>query len=149
MTAQKDAPPRRLVRQEPHYHIFAEGRQFLVVRHAHAWRPPTDVMVDEDRVTVVVEVAGMKAGEFNVTLGDQRLIISGERVPREETHSAYNQLEIRYGEFRTEVTLPWTVDEKLIVAHYEDGFLRLELPRAKPRKVQVVDTGKPQDLEAG
>ncbi|MBN1313270.1 MAG: Hsp20/alpha crystallin family protein [Anaerolineae bacterium] len=123
---------------EVHYHVLKSGQQLLLVRHSHAWRPPTDVMVDDDLLTVVVEVAGMQAGEFHVTFTSQRLTISGVRSPKDQGHVAYHQFEIRYGEFCTEVTLPWIVDEDQIVAHYEDGFLKVELPRAEPHKINVV-----------
>lgn len=130
---------------EVHYHMLKRGQEFLLVRHSHAWRPSTDVMVDDEQMTVMVEVAGMRASEFHVTCAKQNLTISGVRPPREPGHVAYHQLEIQYGEFRTDVALPWAVDEDRIVAHYQDGFLKVELPRAKPRKIRVVETGQDKD----
>lgn len=128
--------------QDDHYHVISRGSQLFVVRHSHAWRPPTDVMADDDRLVVVVEAAGMKEGEFRVTFSGQLLTITGARPAREQAHSAYHQLEIRYGEFRTDVNLPWPIDEDRISAEYEDGFLRVELPRAKPQQIRVVDVRK-------
>jgi HSP20 family protein len=124
---------------EVHYHVQSSSQQFFLVRHSQVWHPPTDVMVDNERLMVVVEVAGMRAGEFHITFANQRLTISGLRPPGEQGHAAYHQLEVRHGEFRTDVVLPWPVDAENIVAHYEDGFLRVDLPRAKPHTVPVVD----------
>ena len=127
---------------DDHYHVISRGSHLFVLRHSHEWRPATDVMADDDRLVVIVEAAGMKGGEFHVTVASQRLTITGTRPPHEQAHAAYYQLEIRYGEFRTDVNLPWPVDEDQIQAEYEDGILRVELPRAQPQKVHVVDVRK-------
>lgn len=129
-----------------HYHILSSGRQFVVVRHAHVWRPPTDVIEDEKYLYIIVEIAGMKDGDFSVTVADQRLTIAGTRPAKEQSHTgdqlAYHQLEVRYGEFLTEISLPWPVDDNAIVARYEDGFLFVQLPHAQTRKVKVVEVNK-------
>jgi HSP20 family protein len=127
---------------EAHYHVIGGGTQFVVLRHRHAWHPPTDVMAEENRLIVIVEVAGMKDGEFRVALANQQLTITGSRSARMETHAAYHQLEVRYGEFRTDVVLPWPVDEDKIFAIYEDGMLRVELPRVRSKQILVVDVQK-------
>ena len=128
--------------QSDHFHVYARGRQLFLVRHSHAWRPSTDMMADENHLIVLVEAAGMKQGEFHVTFANQRLTISGTRPAREPAHGAYHQMEIRYGDFETDVILPWPVDEETISAEYEDGFLRVELTRAKPQQIRVVDVHK-------
>jgi HSP20 family protein len=125
-----------------HFHMVSRGAQLLVLRHSHAWHPPTDVMAEEDRLIVIVEVAGMMESDFRVSLANQVLTITGHRLSTEQAHVAYYQLEVRFGEFRTDVNLPWPVTEDEIIARYEDGFLRVELPRAKPRQIRVVDVQK-------
>jgi HSP20 family protein len=125
-----------------HYHILTSGRGFMVLRHSHAWHPPTDVIVKDERATVLVEVAGMQNGEFHISLHEQRLAISGTRPAHPASKAAYHQMEVRYGDFRTDVTLPWPVDEDSINATYSDGFLRVELPRAKPHQVHIVQVNK-------
>ncbi len=129
--------------QGAHYHVIVGRQQFLVVRHSHVWRPPTDVVEEDNRLTVFVEIAGMQHGEFQVAIGARHLSISGVRPALSMTYTAYHQLEIRYGEFRTDVALPWPVDEDGIVARYEDGFLRVDLPRALPERVKVISVDKP------
>ncbi len=121
-----------------HYHVVMGGGRFVVVRRPNVWRPPTDVMETDDRLIVLVEIAGMKTSDFNVAISPHQLIISGTRPAHLPGCTAYHQLEIGYGEFRTDVLLPWPVDEENIVARYEDGFLRVELPRLKPKTVRVI-----------
>ena len=47
-------------------------------------------------------------------------------------------MEILYGQFETEVHIPWTVDEDGVKATYQDGFLSVLLPKVMPRRVPVV-----------
>jgi HSP20 family molecular chaperone IbpA len=114
-------------------------RHWVIVHHTAVWHPPTDVYELDERLIVVVEVAGMRDGDFNVTLQGQHLTISGVRQRVAVADCAYHQLEIRFGEFRTEVSLPWPVAREGVTATYQDGFLRVELPRAPKQKVQIVN----------
>ncbi|MBN1119871.1 MAG: Hsp20/alpha crystallin family protein [Anaerolineae bacterium] len=127
------------------YQVLMRGQQYVVFRHSQSWSPPTDVMEKDDRLIVLVEIAGMRDAEFQVSISGQRLAITGTRATREHHCSAYHQLEVRYGEFLSEVNLPWPVDENGITAQYDDGYLRVELPRAKPEKVHVIAVNKSQD----
>ncbi len=113
-------------------------RRWVVVRHATVWRPPTDVYEQDDRLIVVVEIAGMHHSDIQVMLQGQRLIISGVRERHTARDCAFHQLEIPYGEFRTEVSLPWPVVRDEVTASYRDGFLRVELPHAPAQKIQIV-----------
>jgi HSP20 family protein len=119
-------------------------RRWLPLRHIRTWRPPTDVYETDDCVVVKVEIAGMEEGEFTISLSDRNLIISGVRHdPLTEAQGltlSYQQMEIRHGEFKTEVYLPWAIVEDEIEATYEDGFLEVVLPKAKAQKVPVIET---------
>jgi HSP20 family protein len=142
MSAKKSVSKNDFEGYGQHYHVLMHDRQLYVLRHDSLWRPPTDVMEDDDRLYIVIEIAGMKDGEFHVTVANRVLSVRGTRPVRAQSCTAYHQLEIQQGEFRTEVNLPWAVDEDRIVARYEDGLLRIELPRADPRSVHVVEVDK-------
>lgn len=143
-----------------HKHLWAEGtdndtllesaaqpgsRRWVTTRQAHVWRPPTDVFESEDRLIVLVEIGGMRDGEFNVVLHDRRLLISGVRRRVSTERVAYHQMEVLYGEFRTEVTLPWPVNREGVTAIYREGFLRVELPPARNQQIQIVDVDIEQE----
>lgn len=100
--------------------------------------PPTDVYECDEEVVVRVEVAGMKESDFNVSLTDRLLVVSGVREDP-SPKVAYHQMEVRYGEFRTEVFLHWPVDQEHITATYTEGFLHVTLPKMTARRVRVVD----------
>jgi HSP20 family protein len=84
----------------------------------------------------------MKEPDFSISLTERLLVITGVRQDP-SPKVAYHQMEIRYGEFRTEVFLHWSVDQEHIAAIYADGFLQVTLPKMSARKVHVVDVTNP------
>ena len=130
-TQDLDAPPHN------HRVSWAHNEYDLyVVRRRRVWHPPTDVYETDEHVVVKVEVAGINEDELNISLADRRLIIAGHRRdPASKLN--YQNMEIHYGEFRTEVRMEWALDESGIEATYQDGFLFVRLPKAKAHRVQV------------
>ncbi len=114
------------------------------IRHLHlrvgsssrVWSPPTDVYETEDAVVVRLEVAGMQDAEFSISLEDRVLTIQGSRADLPERR-AYHQMEIHFGEFRSQVVLHWAVEQESIEATYIDGFLRLVLPKVKSHHGEI------------
>lgn len=105
-------------------------------RGTHIWRPPTDVLEREDSYVVMVEVAGMRGGEFTVNLENRVLWIRGTRSDS-TVSKAYHQMEIAYGEFETAIAIPSPVDSARIEAVYADGFLKVTLPKTQPTSVRI------------
>jgi HSP20 family protein len=106
-------------------------------RHGSLWIPPTDVYETEDLIVVQVEIGGVKQSDFAISLLERRLVISGTRANSGPLRRAYHQMEVNFGDFRTEVELPVRVDEGRIDAEYSDGFLRIVLPKLKPQRIDV------------
>ena len=102
------------------------------------WRPPTDVYDTGDEIVVRVEIAGMGEAELHIELFRRTLIVSGHRVDHAgKTRLAYQQMEILYGEFRTEVRLPWSVNASAVEATYDSGLLTVVLPKAHTLHVPI------------
>ena len=102
------------------------------------WRPPTDVFETEEAVIVRVEVAGMGEQDFTIALEERLLTIRGNRTDILERR-AYHQMEIRFGEFGMQIELPVAVVADQIQAAYQDGFLKVILPKARPRNIKIVE----------
>lgn len=102
------------------------------------WRPPTDFYETETHLVVRVEIAGMREDDFHIELNGRLLSIRGLRQDAAERR-AYHQMEIRYGEFSIDVELPYHVDADQVQALYQDGFLRVFLPKAQPRHIPIVE----------
>lgn len=113
--------------------------RWLTTRPSGVWSPPTDVFEADGLLIVLVEIPGMLEHQFNVTLQERRLTIDGLRRRPVHDPRAYQQMEIRYGDFHVEAVLPWLVDAAQVHAVYRDGFLSVELPRAKNQQIQVVN----------
>lgn len=120
-------------------------RRWVVVRHVTVWHPPTDVYELDNQLIVAVEIAGMREGDFSISLHSKKLIISGVRKRTTPPEASYHQLEIAFGEFRTEVNLPWPVERDAVTATYRDGFLKIVLPHAAARSVHIVNLDDPAD----
>jgi HSP20 family protein len=113
------------------------GQRWVSARQHKIWHPPTDVYETDDCVVVKVEIAGMAEEDFTISLDGKRLIISGvRRDPAAKL--GYQQMEVLYGHFETEVHVARAIDEDQIEATYQSGFLSVHLPKAKPLQVPVV-----------
>jgi len=114
--------------------LHAVGWQ--VQMRAGAWSPPTDVYETEDTYVVRVEIAGMQEEDFEIAVEDNFLTITGTR-PDAPERRAYQQMEIRFGKFETTIGLPQPVDLESSRAEYSEGFLRVTLPKAKPKQINI------------
>jgi HSP20 family protein len=106
--------------------------------HPNYWRPPTDVYETEDRFVIQVEIAGMRSGEFSVSIDGNILSIRGTRQDISDRR-AFHQMEIHFGDFGTDIELPNLVDINLITAEYQDGFLWVNLPKIHPKQIILGD----------
>ena len=100
-----------------------------ILQH-RGWRPPTDVYETDTAAVVRVEIAGVQKGDVDISFANRILTVSGRRRDP-AAKLTYQQMEIKYGDFRSDVFLPWTVKEEDIEANYEDGFLVITLPKTK------------------
>ena len=103
---------------------------------SNVWSPPTDEYETEDSYVVRVEIGGMQEDDFEVTLENNTLLISGSRPDLPERR-AYHQMEIRFGKFATAVDIPGVIDAENSTAQYKDGFLIVKLPKIKPSQIKV------------
>lgn len=102
----------------------------------HLWRPSTDLFETEDRYVIRVEIPGMNEADFNISIDQNVLTISGTR-PDTNERRAFHQMEIQYGEFTTQVELPNSIERDRVEADYQDGFLRVNLPKSQPKQIKI------------
>jgi HSP20 family protein len=103
---------------------------------SNVWSPPTDEFETDKAYVVLVEIAGMHDDDFEVSLENNLLLISGIR-PDFLERRAYQQMEIRFGKFETSVNLPGPVNIEQARAEYKDGFLTIILPKEKSDQNKV------------
>ncbi len=118
------------------FESLTPGHKFPA-HHRCLWCPPTDVYETADEAVVKVEIAGVEEDNFQISFVDGVLTVAGARQDKGGGRRAYQQMEIWFGPFRTEVDIPWQVDSDAIEAEYGDGFLVVRLPKAHPQAKQV------------
>jgi len=110
------------------------------------WSPPVDITEDDENVFVAVEVPGMTKEDVKITLQDNVLTIRGEKKQEMEKKDAnYHRLERSYGSFTRSFSLPTGVVPDKIKAQYQDGLLKISLPKAeqvKPKEIPIAMEGK-------
>lgn len=119
--------------------------QGYLVRPVRRFVPPTDIIEMDDRIVVLVEIAGMTSENFKIALYNQTLTISGVRQRPTLEATAYHRAEIGFGEFRVNIPMPWSVVEGEVIASYRHGFLRVDLPRQQSQHIHIVDVHTSED----
>ena len=105
------------------------------------WSPALDLYESGDHFVAVVELPGMRKDAIDISLHDGALTISGERKRESNNNGETAQRTERYvGTFRRSFALPTRVDPSKVSATYQDGILKVTLPKAeeaKPKQIQV------------
>ncbi len=109
--------------------------------YACDWTPSVDIFEDKENVVLTAEVPGLSKEEIDIQVSDNQLTIRGERkMEHEESKEGYRRVERCYGTFSRSFNLPDTIDQENIQAAYEEGVLKVTLPKmekAKPRQIDV------------
>jgi HSP20 family protein len=104
------------------------------------WEPAIDVYETGSDVVVLVELAGAKEDEIEVTVHGQALIVRGERRDiKQGIKRTYSQMEVLWGPFERDIALPAAVDVNQIKAFYERGFLEVILPKVNEEKTRRIN----------
>ena len=104
------------------------------------WSPALDLYQNNDNVVAVLELAGMRKEDIEISLHDGMLTISGERKRSSANGEKAERTERYVGSFRRTVSLPVQVDANKVSATYRDGILTVTLPKAeeaKPKRIEV------------
>lgn len=121
--------------------FLGEGLRPISSERGIAWAPAIDVFETKDKVVVTAELPGLSADDVSLSLDDNVLTIKGERKFSDEVKEEnYHRIERAYGYFERSIPLPRLVREEEATASYNDGVLRVELPKAeevKPKQIPI------------
>lgn len=105
---------------------------------------PLDVFETENDLVVIAAVPGATAGDLEVSATGDTLTIRGhlpsEADRPEASRDTWYLHEIPHGEFSRMIDLPAEVNPEQARATFQDGLLRLDLPKAqpsRPHRVQI------------
>ena len=97
--------------------------------------PSVNITENKDEYNVSLAVPGMKKDDFKIDVQGNILTISCEKnETTEEKEKRYTRREYSYSSFSRSFTLPDEVNSEKIDARYEDGLLKLSLPRKEEAK---------------
>ncbi|HEX6046674.1 MAG TPA: Hsp20/alpha crystallin family protein [Pyrinomonadaceae bacterium] len=133
-----------------------------------AWAPSVDIYENKDQIVLEAELPGMKQDDFDLSIENNVITLRGERkFEKTDEGDNYHRVERSYGSFTRSFTLPQTVSAEGATAEYNNGVLRVTLPKreeTKARRIQVsgttggstqktiettADTGKAKEASGG
>ena len=95
-----------------------------------SFSPQVDAYETEQGYQIEAALPGIKREDIKVDFHQGRLTISGERrFQNERNEKRYHLVESSYGSFQRSFQLPDTVDPSQIEASFEDGVLRVMVPK--------------------
>ncbi|MCZ6676766.1 MAG: Hsp20/alpha crystallin family protein [Candidatus Poribacteria bacterium] len=129
---------------------FVQPSQDIATETTH-WCPPMDIYETVDNFVIKVEIAGIEPGEdVTIHLDRNILTIKGYRQDRTALKKEhYHQAELNYGPFERSIVLPNVLAEDVEpMASYENGFLEIYIPKAKPNRPKEIVIQVKDELEA-
>jgi HSP20 family protein len=111
-----------------------------------------DIYETNDELVVKAAIPGVDPKNVDISVEEDVLTIKGSFESREEVKDEhYHRRELRSGEFHRSLRLPPTVEPANATATFENGLLKLSLPKkqeAKSRSIKITPQGvieQPQD----
>jgi len=103
----------------------AEGME----KRSYACMPAVNIIETQKGFELEVAAAGLAKEDYKIGLEGNVLTISSEARAKEESDREYLRREFVYGSFSRSFTLPKSIDSEKISADYQDGILRVSLPK--------------------
>jgi HSP20 family protein len=103
-----------------------------------AWAPSVDIYENKDQIVLEAELPGMKQEDFDLSIENNVITLRGERrFEKSDESDNYHRVERSYGAFTRSFTLPQTVSGEEAQAEYNNGVLRVTLPKREEAKSRL------------
>lgn len=103
--------------------------------------PLMDIKERKNEILVEAEVPGLDKKDINISLKKDELVIQGEKKEEEKKEGeSFLRVERSYGKFRRSIKLPSNIKSEDIKADYNNGVLRIHLPKTeeeKPKEIPI------------
>jgi HSP20 family protein len=105
--------------------------------------PSVNIKENVEGFEVEMAAPGLTKNDFKIELNDQVLTISSEKKMEDEAREGerFTRKEFSYQSFKRTFTLPNLVESDKIEARYENGLLKVFIPKreeAKPKPVRQI-----------
>ena len=103
--------------------------------------PAVNVAESNDGFTIEVAAPGYEKADFNVFVDNGTLTVSSEKkLEEKESAESYTRREFMYSTFKRSFTLPDSVEAGKVSASYENGILKINVPKREEAKAQPART---------
>ncbi len=124
-------------RMMPHFDDMFED--FAGPMMAHSMAPAIDVYEEDNNVVAEAPLPGIDPEQLNISIENDVLSIEGSSEKKTEVDDKnYYRKEVRYGSFHRAIALPCSVDGDKAEAEYDDGVLKIVIPKAAAAKKKSI-----------
>lgn len=109
-------------------------------RSGAVFSPNVDIYENDQAITLLADLPGVKKGDLQIDLRDSVLTLSGDVQPLEYNEEQHLIAEYEVGRYYRQFALSEVIDQERIDAKLKDGVLVLTLPKvekATPRTITV------------
>jgi len=138
-----------LIRWSPFFEPFEgmdkmlEEMQAMNARPSSGIIPPVDMYETKEAVVVETPIAGIDPKHLSISIDNGMLSIKGTSERKTEVDDKnYYRKEVRHGSIYRQVALPSAVDEEKTEASYENGVLKILMPKVGEKKAIKVEVKK-------
>lgn len=103
------------------------------------WMPAMEIVEKDGALLATAELPGIDPKDVEVNLENGVLTVRGEKKEEKEEggpDAKFHMWERRYGSFTRSFALPTEVDAAKVTAEFENGVLKVHLPKSEKAKVQ-------------
>jgi len=110
---------------------FPDFQKEFGISFKHGAFPKVNVIDYDECVMIVAELPAISKDALNIDVEDGILTISGDKHNVEEPNARYIMKELKHSSFRRSFELGENLSDD-ISARFEDGVLRIEIPKVMP-----------------
>ena len=105
-----------------------------------AWNPSVDIFENKDSLVLEAELPGLNRDDIDLSIENNIITISGSRrFEKKDENDSYHRVERSYGSFTRSFTLPQTVSSENVTAEFNNGVLRVSLPKREETKARKIN----------
>lgn len=105
------------------------------------WAPRMDVSETDSAYRIEVDLPGVSKDDLEISAGDHRLTIQGERKAETKAEGeSFLRVERAHGNFYRSIPLPDAADLEKAEATFRNGTLRVHVPKSEkhqPKKISI------------
>ncbi len=111
-----------------------------ISREGYVMAPRVDLIDKDNYFVLEAELPGMDKKDLDIEICEDSVVIKGEKkMNQEHKEGKYYYRESTYGKFMRQVQLPDKINTEQVKANYENGMLKLELPKAESTKSRKIE----------